>query len=78
VYGGARYDLLVILGVMPKIVIIFLLLQVPIIWSIVYLCVGMSIVVGAIGGLNQTRVQKLYAFSGITHIGIMLWGLVIG
>lgn len=67
-----------ILGVIPKIVIIFLLLQVPIIWSIVYFCVGMSILVGAIGGLNQTKVQKLYAFSGITHIGIMLWGLVIG
>jgi len=70
--------MLVILGVMPKIVIIFLLLQVPIIWSIVYLCVGLSIVVGSIGGLNQTRVHKLYAYSGITHIGIMLWGLVIG
>ena len=38
----------------------------------------MSILVGVIGGLNQTKVQKLYAFSGITHIGIMLWGLVIG
>jgi len=36
--------------------------------SIVYLCVGMSLVMGVIGGLNQTRVQKLCTFSGMTHI----------
>ena len=42
-----------ILGVIPKIVILFLLLQVPIIWSLVFFCVGMSILVGAVGGLNQ-------------------------
>ena len=53
-------------------------MEVPIIGSLVYFCVGMFILVGAVGGLNQTKVQKLYAFSGITHIGIMLWGLVIG
>lgn len=39
---------------------------------------GVSVLVGAVGGLNQTKVHKLYAFSGISHMGIMLWGLVIG
>ena len=34
-----------------------------------------SILVGAIGGLNQTKIKRLLAYSGIGHIGFMLIGV---
>nr|UJM44105.1 NADH dehydrogenase subunit 2 [Pseudolycoriella hygida] len=37
-----------------------------------YLFILMSSLIGAIGGLNQTSIRKLLAFSSINHIGWML------
>ena len=38
----------------------------------------MSIVYGAIGALNQTKVKRLLAYSGIWHMGFILFGVGIG
>jgi len=35
-------------------------------------------VVGAIGALNQTKIKRLLAYSGIGHMGFILWGMEIG
>nr|QXG19633.1 NADH dehydrogenase subunit 2 [Scaptomyza elmoi]UOU85149.1 NADH dehydrogenase subunit 2 [Scaptomyza pallida] len=37
----------------------------------------LSVIVGAIGGLNQTSLRKLMAFSSINHLGWMLSALMI-
>nr|YP_010946622.1 NADH dehydrogenase subunit 2 [Margattea nimbata]WGO57340.1 NADH dehydrogenase subunit 2 [Margattea nimbata] len=37
----------------------------------------MSIIVGAIGGLNQTSIRKLLTYSSINHIGWMLSALMV-
>ncbi|NP_987107.1 NADH dehydrogenase subunit 2 (mitochondrion) [Drosophila mauritiana] len=37
----------------------------------------LSVVIGAIGGLNQTSLRKLMAFSSINHLGWMLSSLMI-
>ena len=37
-----------------------------------------SLFVGALGALNQTRIKRLLAYSGIGHMGFLLWGLVNG
>uniref|UniRef100_A0AAU7YRV0 NADH-ubiquinone oxidoreductase chain 2 n=1 Tax=Rhopalus qinlinganus TaxID=3151527 RepID=A0AAU7YRV0_9HEMI len=38
----------------------------------VYLSSGMSAMIGAIGGLNQTSLRKIMAYSSINHVGWML------
>lgn len=38
----------------------------------------MSVVVGSIGALNQTRIKRLLAYSAIGHMGFMLLGLATG
>lgn len=37
-----------------------------------------SLIVGAFGALNQTRVKRLLAYSGIGHIGFVLLGVSTG
>ena len=34
--------------------------------------------VGALGALNQTKIKRLLAYSGIGHMGFILWGLENG
>lgn len=38
----------------------------------------MSIIVGALGALNQTRFKRLVAYSGISHLGFVLFAFSIG
>nr|QOV03279.1 NADH dehydrogenase subunit 2 [Suillia bicolor] len=38
----------------------------------ILLCVILSVVIGSLGGLNQTSLRKLMAFSSINHLGWML------
>lgn len=37
----------------------------------------LSLVIGAVVGLTQSRIKRLYAFSTISHVGFMLLGLTI-
>nr|UJG45436.1 NADH dehydrogenase subunit 2 [Gerris gibbifer] len=39
---------------------------------IVNMCAMMSAMIGAIGGINQTSMQKIMAFSSVNHLGWML------
>nr|YP_009092204.1 NADH dehydrogenase subunit 2 [Neochauliodes fraternus]AHG24693.1 NADH dehydrogenase subunit 2 [Neochauliodes fraternus] len=43
----------------------------------IYYCIIMSLLIGAIGGLNQTNLRSLMAFSSINHIGWILSALMI-
>jgi NADH-quinone oxidoreductase subunit N len=38
----------------------------------------LSILVGAIGAINQTKVKRMLAYSGIGHVGFMLIGVGVG
>nr|AMW67826.1 NADH dehydrogenase subunit 2 [Fontecilla graphicus] len=46
-------------------------------FSLILLIMVISIMVGSIGGLNQTSLRKLMAYSSINHIGWMLASLMI-
>src|SRR3989337_3228240 len=37
----------------------------------------LSLVIGTIAGLTQSRIKRLYAFSTISHVGFILLGLSI-
>nr|QYK91435.1 NADH dehydrogenase subunit 2 [Tarbinskiellus portentosus]UBU97842.1 NADH dehydrogenase subunit 2 [Tarbinskiellus sp.]DAZ85802.1 TPA_asm: NADH dehydrogenase subunit 2 [Tarbinskiellus portentosus] len=45
--------------------------------SIILFAMVSSIVFGSIGGLNQTSVRKIMAYSSINHMGWMLMGMLI-
>nr|AAN28174.1 NADH dehydrogenase subunit 2 [Thamnophis sirtalis] len=40
--------------------------------SLILLCATLSIIIGGLGGLNQTQLRKLMAFSSIAHTGWIL------
>nr|AHG53206.1 NADH dehydrogenase subunit 2 [Drosophila santomea] len=45
--------------------------------NLLLISVILSVIIGAIGGLNQTSLRKLMAFSSINHLGWMLSSLMI-
>nr|QXG19100.1 NADH dehydrogenase subunit 2 [Drosophila auraria]QXG19581.1 NADH dehydrogenase subunit 2 [Drosophila triauraria] len=45
--------------------------------NLLLISVILSVIVGAIGGLNQTSLRKLMAFSSINHLGWMLSSIMI-
>nr|YP_009349844.1 NADH dehydrogenase subunit 2 [Conocephalus melaenus]AQM39980.1 NADH dehydrogenase subunit 2 [Conocephalus melaenus] len=44
----------------------------------IYLIILISIIIGSLGGLNQTSLRKIMAYSSITHLGWMIAGLTVG
>nr|WRK67364.1 NADH dehydrogenase subunit 2 [Semirhynchia dumbrodiana] len=55
----------------------FILISYCLNFKFVYLAIMMSIILGSIGGLNQTNLRSLMAYSSINHIGWMLSSLLI-
>ena len=41
-------------------------------------CGILSIIYGAVGALNQTKMKHLLAYSGVGHMGFILLGVGIG
>ena len=46
--------------------------------NIILFCGVLSIIIGSLGAINQTKIKRLLAYSAIAHIGFMLMGLGIG
>lgn len=41
-----------------------------------YIVIVLSVIIGSLGGLNQTSLRKLIAFSSINHLGWMIAGIL--
>jgi len=41
------------------------------------LCGIVSIIIGSIAAMNQTKMKRLLAYSGISHIGFILLGIML-
>lgn len=78
VYEGSPTIITALLTTVPKIGVFSILVQVGPVTNVVLICAVLSIVYGAVGALNQTRVKRLLAYSGIGHMGFMLFGVAIG
>ena len=78
VYEGSPTIITALLTTVPKIGVFSILVQVGPVTNVVLICAVLSIVYGAVGALNQTKVKRLLAYSGIGHMGFMLFGLAIG
>lgn len=78
VYEGAPTTTTALLATVPKVAVFSILVQIGPITNVVLVCAVLSIVYGAIGALNQTRIKRLLAYSGISHMGFILFGVAIG
>nr|QGX43520.1 NADH dehydrogenase subunit 2 [Panulirus polyphagus] len=80
VMEGLNWIQAIILMTVQKIAPMFLMCHVttnPMISYIMILCAMLSAMVGSMGGLNQTSLRKMLAFSSLNHIGWMLTALTI-
>lgn len=78
VYEGAPTTTTALLATVPKVAVFSILVQIGPITNVVLVCAVLSIVYGAVGALNQTRIKRLLAYSGISHMGFILFGVAIG
>nr|YP_010890005.1 NADH dehydrogenase subunit 2 [Stephalia dilata]WJJ69992.1 NADH dehydrogenase subunit 2 [Stephalia dilata] len=78
IYEGSSWKVLGLVSTLPKISIIYILIQFKEITDIFIICALMSIIIGTLGALNQTKLKRLLAYSGISHIGFIILILNIG
>ncbi len=72
IYEGSSWKILGLIGTLPKISIIYLLIQFRELTDIFIICSLMSIIIGTLGALNQTKIKRLLAYSGISHMGFII------
>jgi len=74
VYEGAPTVITALLAIVPKVAVFSILVQIGAVTSMVLGCAIISIIYGSVGALNQTKIKRLLAYSGITHMGFTLLG----
>lgn len=78
VYEGAPTIITALLATVPKVAVFSILVQIGAVTNVVLVCALLSIVYGSVGALNQTKIKRLLAYSGIAHMGFTLFGVAIG
>lgn len=83
VYEGAQSIITWYLVIVPKILTLMVLIEVLnktnySLTTILGISGILSILVGSIGGINQTKIKRLLGYSGIVGIGYMMIGLIPG
>lgn len=78
VYEGAPTITTALLATVPKVAIFSILVQIGPVTNIILICALLSIIYGSVGALNQTKIKRLLAYSGIGHMGFTLFGVAIG
>ena len=77
VYEAIDYDFLALIGSIPKISIIVLLVKLSTTLQFFIWCGLLSIIVGTLGAINQSKVKRLLAYSGISQMGFIVICLAI-
>jgi len=72
VYKGLSWQGLSLISVVPKVTLLYVLISLPKNSGILFFLGVLSIIVGSIGGLNQSNLKTLLGFSGIGHFGFIL------
>ena len=66
------------LVIVPKTAIFAAVLKLPFNDSVLLGVALLSVIVGAIGAINQSKIKRLFAYSGVLNMGIVLVGLSLG
>lgn len=72
IYEGSSWDIVILISTLPKISVVCIIIQVIINSNILLFCSLFSIIIGTIGALNQTKLKRLLAYSGISHMGFII------
>ena len=72
IYQGINYGFIMLISSIPKLTLIMFLFKLPIFNNFILLISLFSMIVGSIGGLNQSNFKILIAYSGIAHLGFIL------
>lgn len=87
VYDGSNTIITAFFTIVPKIAIVYTMINLLFgpflaLYSdlniILQLSILLSMFIGCIGGLNQTKIKRLLAYSAISHVGIILLGILPG
>jgi NADH-quinone oxidoreductase subunit N len=78
VYDGAPTTTTALLAIVPKVGIYSILVSIGPAVNLLLAGAVFSMAVGAVGALNQTKIKRLLAYSGIGHMGFVLWGVEVG
>lgn len=79
VYEGAATIITTYFAVVPKIAYMGLLMKIGGQQGSILLIAGVvSIIIGSLGAINQTKIKRLLAYSAIGHVGFMLLGVGVG
>lgn len=87
VFDGAPTIITLFVSTVPKLAAFYLIINIlygiyPTFircWSVILLASGvMSLIVGCLGGLYQTKIKRLLAYSTINNVGFILLGLSLG
>lgn len=70
IYEGCTDRVMGIIGTFPKISVLGFLIQLNLVSNLFLWCALGSILVGTIGAMNQSKLKRLLAYSGITHMGM--------
>lgn len=77
IYEGCPSDVLGFLGIISKVSVLSLVIQLNLPFSYLFFLGLGSIIIGALGGLNQTKIKRLLGYSGISHMGLIFLSLSI-
>nr|YP_009488819.1 NADH-ubiquinone oxidoreductase chain 2 [Grateloupia filicina]AWD77489.1 NADH-ubiquinone oxidoreductase chain 2 [Grateloupia filicina] len=87
VYEGSPTSVTALFSIMPKLVILSLLFRLLtfsfhdflLFWrNIILVCTLLSLLIGTLGALSQTKWKRFFAYSSITHVGFFLLALLTG
>lgn len=72
IYEGSSWDIIALISTLPKISVLSIIIQVLLNINLVLTFCLFSIAIGTIGALNQTKLKRLLAYSGIGHMGFIV------
>ena len=75
IYEGSSWDTVSLVATLPKISMICVLIQILSNSNIILIFSLLSIGIGTLGALNQTKIKRLLAYSGISHMGFIILGI---
>ncbi len=77
VYEGASTEVVALIATVPKISVLIVLMNLNFPSDLLLLAAVFSMIFGTLGALNQNKIKRLVAYSGISHMGFILLGIAL-
>lgn len=78
IYEGSSWDVIILIAIISKISILVIFIQFVINTNFILFFSLLSVIIGTMGAINQSKLKRLVAYSAISHIGFITLGFSIG